>query len=68
MSTQQHLLSLRALGASDERLLAEELGRSGIRGDLAGVAEIIARMCAPDRADGYATVTDVMEDLSVCDL
>jgi hypothetical protein len=52
----------------DKKLLAEELGRSGIQGDLAGAAEIIARMCAPERADQYATVADVMEDLSICEL
>jgi serine/threonine protein kinase len=54
--------------AIDKQLLAAELGRSDIQGDLAGAAEIIARMCAPERADRYATVADVMEDLSVCDL
>ena len=54
--------------AIDKQLLADELGRSGIQGDLAGAAEIIARMCAPERADRYATVAGVMEDLSICDL
>jgi Protein kinase domain/Nuclease-related domain len=54
--------------AIDRQLLADELGRSGLEGDLAGAAEIIARMCAPDRADQYATVADVMEDLSICEL
>ena len=54
--------------AIDKQLLAEELGRSGIQGDWAGAAEIIARMCAPERADRYATVADVMEDLSICEL
>ena len=54
--------------AIDKQLLADELGRSGIQGDLAGAAEIIARMCAPERADQYATVADVMEDLSICEL
>jgi hypothetical protein len=52
----------------DKKLLADELGRSGIQGDTAGAAEIIARMCAPERADQYATVGDVMEDLSICEL
>jgi len=52
----------------DKKLLADELGRSGIQGDLPGAAEIIARMCAPERADRYATVADVMEDLSICGL
>ena len=36
--------------------------------DTTGAAEIIARMCAPERADQYATVGDVMEDLSICEL
>ena len=54
--------------AIDQKLLAEELRRSGAQGDWAGAAEIIARMCAPERADRYATVAGVMEDLSICDL
>jgi Protein kinase domain/Nuclease-related domain len=54
--------------AIDKKLLVEALGRSGLRGDLAGVAEIIARMCAPERAERYATVAEVMEDLAVCEL
>jgi Protein kinase domain/Nuclease-related domain len=54
--------------AIDKQLLADELGRSGIQGDLAGVAEIIARMCAPERDVQYATLAAVMEDLSICDL
>jgi eukaryotic-like serine/threonine-protein kinase len=54
--------------AIDKQLLAAELGRSDLKGDLAGAAEIIARMCAPTLADRYATVAEVMEDLSVCDL
>ena len=54
--------------AIDKQLLADELGRSGNQGDWAGAAEIIARMCAPERADRYATVADVMEDLSICEL
>jgi serine/threonine protein kinase len=54
--------------AIDRQLLVDELGRSANQGDLAGAAEIIARMCAPERADRYATVADVMEDLSICEL
>jgi serine/threonine protein kinase len=54
--------------AIDRQLLADELGRSANQGDWAGVAEIIARMCAPERADRYTTVADVMEDLSICEL
>jgi Protein kinase domain/Nuclease-related domain len=52
----------------DKKLLTDELGRSGLQGDTAGAAEIIARMCAPERANQYATVADVMEDLTICDL
>jgi serine/threonine protein kinase len=54
--------------AIDQKLLAEELRRSGAQGDWAGAAEIIARMCAPERAERYATVAEVMEDLAICDL
>lgn len=54
--------------AIDTQLLAAELGRSDLPGDLAGAAEIIARMCAPERANLYATVADVMDDLAVCEL
>jgi Protein kinase domain/Nuclease-related domain len=54
--------------AIDKKLLADELGQSGLQGDLAGAAEIIARMCAPERADQYANVADVMEDLTICEL
>ena len=54
--------------AIDKKLLADALGRSGLQGDVAGAAEIIARMCAPERADRYATVADVMEDLFICEL
>ena len=54
--------------AIDKQLLADELGRSGIKGDRTGAAEIIARMCAPELADRYATVADVMEDLAICEL
>ena len=52
----------------DKKLLADELMRQGLQGDLAGAAEIIARMCAPAPADRYATVADVLEDLAICDL
>jgi serine/threonine protein kinase len=54
--------------AIDRRLLAEELGRSDLKGDLAGAAEMVARMSAPERADRYATVAEVMDDLAVCEL
>lgn len=54
--------------AIDKKLLEEELRHSGVQGDWAGVTEIVTRMCAPKRADRYATVADVMEDLSICGL
>ena len=36
-------------------------------GDPAGAAEIIGRMCAPERADRYATLAEVMDDLAICE-
>jgi serine/threonine protein kinase len=54
----------------DIDLLTAELGRSGspnFMKDPAGAAEIIARMCEPERSRRYATVADVMEDLAICE-
>jgi len=56
--------------AIDTTLLTAELSRQGspnFMGDPAGAAEIIARMCAPQRSDRYATVAEVMEDLAICE-
>jgi hypothetical protein len=35
--------------------------------DATGVAEIIGRMCAPQRADRYATLAEALEDLAIVD-
>src|SRR5262245_24871162 len=31
-----------------------------------GVAEVIGRMCAPRRSDRYATLTEALDDLNIC--
>jgi serine/threonine protein kinase len=56
--------------AIDSKLLAAELGRVGSPGfmsDPAGAAEIIGRMCAPQRSDRYATLAEALEDLAICE-
>jgi hypothetical protein len=56
--------------AIDTELLAAELRRTGspnFMSDPAGAAEIIGRMCAPERSDRYATLAEVMEDLAICE-
>lgn len=56
--------------AIDTELLTAELSRTGspnFMKDPAGAAEIIARMCAPERSERYATLADVMEDLAICE-
>jgi hypothetical protein len=56
--------------AIDTELLAAELGREGspnFMSDPAGAAEIIGRMCAPQRSDRYATLAEAMEDLAICE-
>ena len=56
--------------AIDTELLTAELSRTGspnFMSDPAGAAEIIARMCAPERSERYATLADVMEDLAICE-
>jgi serine/threonine protein kinase len=55
--------------AIDTELLAAELSRSGspnFMSDPAGAAEIIGRMCAPQRSDRYATLAEALEDLAIC--
>jgi serine/threonine protein kinase len=57
--------------AIDHELLVAELGRGGspnFMNDPVGAAEIIGRMCAPQRSDRYATLAEVMEDLAICEL
>src|SRR5262249_26840765 len=55
--------------AIDSELLAAELSREGgpsFMNDPAGAAEIIGRMCAPQRSERYATLAEAMEDLAIC--
>ena len=56
--------------AIDTELLAAELSRSdspNFRGDPAGAAEVIGRMCAPRRSDRYATLAEALDDLGICE-
>jgi hypothetical protein len=56
--------------AIDTELLAAELSRKGspnFMNDPAGAAEIIGRMCAPERAERYATVAEAIGDLAICE-
>jgi serine/threonine protein kinase len=56
--------------AIDTELLAEELSRNNspnFMSDPAGAVEIIARMCAPERSNRYATLAEAMEDLAICE-
>jgi hypothetical protein len=36
-------------------------------GDPAGAAEVIGRMCAPQRSDRYATLAEALDDLAICE-
>jgi hypothetical protein len=56
--------------AIDTEFLTAELRRAGspnFMSDPAGAAEIIGRMCAPQRSDRYATLAEAMEDLAICE-
>jgi serine/threonine protein kinase len=56
--------------AIDTDLLTAKLSHKGspdFMSDPQGAAEIIARMCAPERSDRYATLAEVMEDLAICE-
>ncbi len=56
--------------AIDTNLLRDELSRTGssnFMSDPAGATEVIARMCAPQRSDRYATLAEAMEDLAICE-
>jgi serine/threonine protein kinase len=56
--------------AIDSELLAAELSRDGspnFMGDPAGAAEVIGRMCAPQRSERYATLAEALEDLAICE-
>jgi serine/threonine protein kinase len=56
--------------AIDIDLLTAKLCRKGspdFMNDPAGAAEIIGRMCAPQRSDRYATLAEALEDLAICE-
>jgi serine/threonine protein kinase len=56
--------------AVDLDLLVAKLCRKGtpdFMSDPAGVAEVIGRMCAPDRAARYPTLAAALDDLAVCE-
>jgi protein kinase-like protein/nuclease-like protein len=56
--------------AIDAELLAAELGRKSspnFMSNPAGAAEVIGRMCAPQRSDRYATLAEALEDLAICE-
>ena len=51
-------------------LLVAKLCRKGTPdfiSDPAGVAEVIGRMCAPQRSDRYATLAEALDDLAICE-
>ncbi len=56
--------------AIDVDLLAAMLSRKGtpdFMSDPAGAAEVIGRMCAPQKSERYATVAEALEDLAICE-
>jgi hypothetical protein len=56
--------------AIDIHLLTASLSRKGIpnfKGDPAGAAEIIGRMCVPKRSDRYATLAEALDDSAICE-
>jgi hypothetical protein len=56
--------------AIDTELLLAELSRHSsfsFVNDPAGAAEIIARMCEPERSKRYQTLAEAMEDLAICE-
>ena len=56
--------------AIDVDLLTAKMCRKGtpdFMDDPVGVAEIIARMCAPNRSDRYATLAEALDDLAICE-
>lgn len=44
------------------------MGTPGFMSDPAGAAEVIGRMCAPDRSRQYATLKEALDDLAICEL
>jgi serine/threonine protein kinase len=56
--------------AMDADLLTAKLSHKGAPGfmrDPAGAAEVIGRMCAPQRSDRYATLAEALADLEICE-
>ena len=56
--------------AIDVDLLTAKLSRKGtpdFMSDPVGVAEVIGRMCAPQRSDRHATLAEALEDLAICE-
>jgi serine/threonine protein kinase len=56
--------------AIDNDLLTAKLSHKGspdFMNDPVGAAEVIGRMCAPQRSDRYATLAEAMEDLAICE-
>jgi serine/threonine protein kinase len=57
--------------AIDVDLLTAKMSRKGtpdFMSDPFGAAEVIGRMCAPERTNRYATLAEAMEDLAICEL
>jgi serine/threonine protein kinase len=56
--------------AIDADYLTAKLSRKGtpdFMSDPFGAAEVIGRMCAPQRSDRYATLAEALDDLAICD-
>jgi serine/threonine protein kinase len=56
--------------AIDADLLTAKLCRKGtpdFMSDPVGATEVIARMCAPQRSDRYATLAEALDDLAICE-
>jgi serine/threonine protein kinase len=56
--------------AIDTDLLIAKLSRTDapdFMSDPAGAAEVIGRMCEPDRSKRYATLAEALEDLAICE-
>ena len=56
--------------AIDVDLLIAKLSRKGspdFMSDPAGAAEVIGRMCAPQRSERYATLAEALDDLAICE-
>jgi serine/threonine protein kinase len=57
--------------AIDVDLLTAKMSRKGtpdFMSDPLGAAEVIGRMCAPQRSDRYATLAEALGDLAICEM